>query len=32
MSVEEVCEFVKEYNVEIKDIMEVGYIINEFFE
>ncbi|HHP1117373.1 lysine--tRNA ligase [Bacillus cereus group sp. MYBK163-2] len=32
MSVEEARELAKEYNVEIKDTMEVGHIINEFFE
>ncbi|PNK24492.1 lysine--tRNA ligase [Bacillus thuringiensis] len=32
MSVEEACELAKEHNVEIKDTMEVGHIINEFFE
>lgn len=32
MSVEEARELAKEHNVEIKDTMEVGHIINEFFE
>ncbi|MCU5525398.1 lysine--tRNA ligase [Bacillus cereus] len=32
MSVEEAHELAKEHNVEIKDTMEVGHIINEFFE
>lgn len=32
MSVEEAREIAKEHNVEIKDTMEVGHIINEFFE
>ncbi|MGG5796397.1 lysine--tRNA ligase [Bacillus nitratireducens] len=32
MSVEEARELAKEHNVEIKDAMEVGHIINEFFE
>lgn len=32
MMIEEVCVLVKEYNVEIIDVMIVGYIINEFFE
>ncbi|MBS9807023.1 lysine--tRNA ligase [Bacillus cereus] len=32
MSVEEARELAKEHNVDIKDTMEVGHIINEFFE
>ncbi|PKJ52383.1 lysine--tRNA ligase [Bacillus sp. SN10] len=32
MSVEEARALAKEHNVEIKDTMEVGHIINEFFE
>ncbi|MEJ9235899.1 lysine--tRNA ligase [Bacillus cereus] len=32
MSIEEARELAKEHNVEIKDTMEVGHIINEFFE
>lgn len=32
MSVEEARELAKEHNVEIKNTMEVGHIINEFFE
>ncbi|PEF65895.1 lysine--tRNA ligase [Bacillus cereus] len=32
MSVEEARELAKEHNIEIKDTMEVGHIINEFFE
>ncbi|MCU4932439.1 lysine--tRNA ligase [Bacillus cereus] len=32
MSLEEARELAKEHNVEIKDTMEVGHIINEFFE
>ncbi|CAM4208290.1 lysine--tRNA ligase [Bacillus cereus] len=32
MSVEEARELAKEHGVEIKDTMEVGHIINEFFE
>ncbi|HDR7801364.1 lysine--tRNA ligase [Bacillus tropicus] len=32
MSVEEARELAKQHNVEIKDTMEVGHIINEFFE
>ncbi|WIG42090.1 lysine--tRNA ligase [Bacillus toyonensis] len=32
MGVEEARELAKEHNVEIKDTMEVGHIINEFFE
>ncbi|MBJ7987037.1 MULTISPECIES: lysine--tRNA ligase [Bacillus] len=32
MSVEEARELAKEHNVEIKDTMEIGHIINEFFE
>ena len=32
MCVEEARELAKEHNVEIKDTMEVGHIINEFFE
>ena len=32
MSVEEARELAKEHNVAIKDTMEVGHIINEFFE
>lgn len=32
MIVEEARELAKEHNVEIKDTMEVGHIINEFFE
>ncbi|PEF08543.1 lysine--tRNA ligase [Bacillus thuringiensis] len=32
MSVEEARELAKEHSVEIKDTMEVGHIINEFFE
>ncbi|AJH72637.1 lysine--tRNA ligase [Bacillus tropicus] len=32
MSVEDARELAKEHNVEIKDTMEVGHIINEFFE
>ncbi|OON43117.1 lysine--tRNA ligase, partial [Klebsiella pneumoniae] len=32
MSVEEARELAKEHNVEIKDTMEVGHIINEFFD
>ncbi|WP_439020895.1 lysine--tRNA ligase [Bacillus thuringiensis] len=32
MSVEEAREIAKEHNVDIKDTMEVGHIINEFFE
>lgn len=32
MIVEEVWSYVKEYGIEIINLMIVGYIINEFFE
>lgn len=32
MTLEQACQLAKEHNVEITDAMEIGHIINEFFE